>query len=193
MEVIFFRTAVEFRRWLEKHHATATELWVGFYRKDAGRAGVTYAEALDQALCFGWIDGVRRKVDDESYTNRFTPRKPRSAWSLVNVRRVEALRKLGQMAAPGLAAFRSRDAKRTGIHSFENRPASLPAALAKVFRADPEAWAFFQAQPPGYRRTATWWVISAAKEETRLKRLATLIDDSKHGRRLAMLSPSKKA
>lgn len=189
---MYFRGGAAFRRWLQKHHGTTTEVWVGFYRKDSGRTGISYAEALDQALCFGWIDGIRKKVDDESYTNRFTPRKPKSTWSLVNIRRVGELTALGLMAPPGIAAFETRDAKRSGIYSFENRPSSLAPALEKTFKARREAWAFFQAQPPGYRRTATWYVMSAVKDDTRRSRLARLIEDSSQGRRLGMLAPTSK-
>lgn len=192
MKITFFRNASEFRRWLTKHHATATELWVGFYRKSSKKAGITYSEAVDQALCFGWIDGVRRKVDVDSYVNRFTPRQSRSIWSLVNIRRVGELTRLGLMAAPGIAAFEARDAKRSGTYSFENRPASLEPALEEIFKASEQAWAFFQSQPPGYKRICTWWVMSAVKDETRRRRLATLIGDSAHSRRLGMLTPSSK-
>ncbi len=193
MDVKHFRSAAAFRRWLQRHHHTATEVWVGFYRRESGKTGMSYQEAVDQALCFGWIDGIRKKVDDISYTNRFTPRKPKSTWSLVNIRRVAELTKLGQMAPPGVDAFKSRDARRSGTYSFENRPATFEPSLEKIFRADREAWTFFQSQPPGYRRTATWWVTSAVKEETRRTRLAWLIDDSAHGRRLGMLTVSRKS
>lgn len=183
MDIRYFRSAAEFRRWLQKHGATATEVWVGFYRKDSDKSGISYADALDQALCFGWIDGIRKKVDADSYTNRFTPRKAKSTWSRVNIKRVEELKQLGLIATSGLAAFDRRDEKRSGIYSFEQRPESFGAAYERRFKADKTAWDFFQAQPPGYRRLSTWWVISAVKEETRLRRLEALIRDSAAGKR----------
>jgi uncharacterized protein YdeI (YjbR/CyaY-like superfamily) len=170
----FFRSAGEFRAWLARHHGSAAELWVGFHKKTSGRGGITYGEALDEALCVGWIDGVRKSLDATRYTIRFTPRKPRSGWSAVNIRHVNRLMAEGRMRPSGLDAFERRDPKRAG-YSFEERPRRLPPALAKRFRADTHAWAFFQAQPPSYRRTALFWVLSAKKEETRERRLTTLI------------------
>jgi uncharacterized protein YdeI (YjbR/CyaY-like superfamily) len=193
MDVIHFTSGAAFRKWLQKHHATAKEVWVGFYRKESGKSGITYSEALDQALCFGWIDGVRKKVDEESYTNRFSPRTSRSVWSLINIRRVGELTKLGLMAAPGIATFEARDVKRSGVYSFENRPQSLPPELERVFKANKAAWTFFQSLPPGHRRTVTWYVVSAVKDETRRARLAKLIEASAQGKRLGLLtSPAKK-
>lgn len=186
---VFFETAADFRRWLEKHHATKTELLVGFLKKKPGRTSLTYFEALDEALCFGWIDGVRRSLDADRYCQRFSPRKAKSTWSLVNVRHVERLEKEGRMAAPGRKAFEARDETRTGLYSFEQRRQfAFDREATRAFRAKPKAWAFFRAQPPGYRRTATFWVMSAKKEETRRRRLAQLIDDSAKGRRIGMLS-----
>jgi uncharacterized protein YdeI (YjbR/CyaY-like superfamily) len=193
MQVKHFRSADEFRRWLQRHHATETELWVGFYRKGCGQTGMSYPDAVDQALCFGWIDGVRKKVDEISYTNRFSPRQPKSNWSTVNIRRVGELTRLGLMADAGLAAFKARDEKRSGVYSFENRPQSLPRDLEKVFKANTDAWAFWTAQPPGYRRTLTWYVVSAVKDETRQSRLAKVIESSARGQRLGLLSPSASA
>ena len=192
MDVVFFRNAAAFRGWLQKHHDRATEVWVGFYRKGCGRTGISYPEAVDQALCFGWIDGVRKKVDDISYTNRFSPRMRKSVWSTINIRRVGELTKLGLMAAPGLAAFNARDPKRSGLYSFENRPTSFAPELEKIFKAQKAAWAFWEALPPGYRRTVTWWVMSAVKEDTRRARLARVIEEAAGGRRVGLLSPSKK-
>ena len=187
-ETKFFRDAASFRSWLEKHHSSADELWVGFYKRDASRSGITYREAVDEALCFGWIDGVRNGIDSESYRNRFTPRKPKSNWSDVNVRRVKELIAEGRMHPAGLAAFESRDAARSGVYSFENRDAAtLTRAQTARFRRNAAAWAFFESQPPGYRKTAIWWGVSAKREETREKRLTTLIDDSENGLRIAML------
>lgn len=194
MNVTFFPSQPEFRQWLEKNHDRVKELWVGFYKKDSGRPSITYPEALDEALCFGWIDGVRKKYEDDSYTIRFTPRKPKSNWSRVNIRRIEQLIGLGRVALPGLKAFEVREEQRSGVYSFEQDKAELDPALEKEFRAYPKAWDFFQNQPPGYRRTATWWVVSAKKEETRARRLRQLIEDSDAGRRLGLLaktSPGK--
>ncbi len=193
MDVVFFEAPTDLRAWLERHHAEATELWVGFYKKGSGRPSVTYHEALDEALCFGWIDGVRKNLDADSYTNRFTPRKPNSYWSRVNVRRAEELVRLGRMHPAGRAAFDARDTARTEQYSFERESSELDDAYEATFRANPPAWAFCEAQPPSYRRPAIWWVMSAKKEETRLRRLATLIEDSANGRRLAMLARPSKA
>lgn len=183
----YFRTAAAFRAWLERHGESARELWVGFWKKGSGRPSVTYPEALDEALCFGWIDGVRRSVDAERYTIRFTPRTSASYWSVVNIRRAEVLKARGRMSTAGLAAFDQR-ARKPARYSFENRPERLDTALARTFRAAKDAWAFFQAQPPGYRRTAIWYVMSAVKPATRVKRLQGLIGDSAKGRRLGIVS-----
>jgi uncharacterized protein YdeI (YjbR/CyaY-like superfamily) len=192
MDAIYFRNAAEFRRWLQKHHDTATELWIGFYKKGSGKTGISYPEAVDQALCFGWIDGVRKKLDDVSYTNRFSPRTAKSVWSLINIRRVGELTKQGLMAPPGIAVFKARDPKRSGKYSFENRPTSLAPELERIFKAQKRAWAFWETLPPGYRRTVTWFVMSAVKDETRRSRLATVIEHAAAGRRLGFAAPSKK-
>ena len=184
MKVKFFRSSAEFRRWLVKHHAIAAELWVGFYRKNSEKGGITYAGALDEALCFGWIDGLKKKVGEDSYTHRFTPRRARSIWSTINTKRAEALRELGRMMPAGLKTFTERDVKRSGVYSFENRPRQLDEVCEQKFKANQTAWEFFQTQPPGYRRTASWWVLSAKKEETRLRRLRQLIHDSTRGSRI---------
>jgi uncharacterized protein YdeI (YjbR/CyaY-like superfamily) len=183
----FFRSPAEFRRWLERHHAEAPELWVGFHKKGSGRPSITWPESVDEALCFGWIDGVRYRIDDTSYRIRFTPRKPRSVWSLVNVKRVAELKKLGRMAAAGLAAFAKADPKRSRIYSYERQNATLDAASEKRFRANKNAWAFFKAQAPSYQRLTTYWVVSAKREETRRRRLVALIAGSAAGRRLGLL------
>lgn len=189
MEPRFFTTPAEFRVWLEANHETSRELWVGFYKKGSGQSSITWPEAVDEALCFGWIDSVRRSVDADSYANRFTPRQPRSTWSAVNIQRVEELTRLGRMRPAGLTAFAARSAARSGIYSFEQQEAiALGEDYERRFRANQAAWDFFQAQAAGYRRTASWWVISAKREETRLRRLDTLIDDSAHGRAIALLA-----
>jgi uncharacterized protein YdeI (YjbR/CyaY-like superfamily) len=189
----FFRTPAEFRAWLEKNHDTATELSVGFYKKASGRKGITYEEALDEALAFGWIDGLTKRVDDERWTIRFSPRRPKSIWSLKNIRRVGELSEQGRMAPPGIAAFERRDPSDAGTYSFEQADPEFGEDLERRFRRDRKAWRFWEAQPSGYRKAATWWVVSAKREETRLRRLATLIEDSGNGRRLAMLtSPTRR-
>lgn len=181
MEPTFFPTPADFRRWLAKHHATATELLVGFYKVGSGKASITWPESVDQALCFGWIDGLRKRIDDESYTIRFTPRKPTSTWSAVNIKRVEELIQLGLMTPAGLKAFEARKANRSGIYSYEQRTAELPPEYEKGLKANRAACTFFQAQPASYRKAAMWWIVSAKQEATRLKRLAQLIDLSAQG------------
>ncbi|WP_199442327.1 YdeI/OmpD-associated family protein [Umezawaea beigongshangensis] len=185
MEPTFFATPDEFRAWLEQHHATESELHVGFYKKGSGRPSTTWAESVDQALCFGWIDGVTRRLDDESYTIRFTPRRPRSHWSNVNIARMGELIERGLARPAGIAAFEARTAERSGQASFEQETVEFAAEHRAEFEAHADAWAWFCAQPPGYRKTATWWVISAKREETRRTRLATLIRDSADGLKIA--------
>ncbi len=181
---LYFPSAAKLRGWLAKNHAKVNELWIGFYKRGTGHPSVTYHEALDEALCVGWIDGVRKSVDADRYVIRFTPRKPRSYWSAVNTRRALALKARGLMKPAGLEAFEARDVEKTRKYSFERAAASLPPALERAFKANRKAWGFFQAQPPSYRRTLTWFVVSAAKDETRLKRLAKLMEASAAGRRL---------
>jgi uncharacterized protein YdeI (YjbR/CyaY-like superfamily) len=189
MDIVFFETPAAFRAWLEAHHATTPELWVGYYKKGSGQLSVTWPESVDEALCFGWIDGLRKTIDDASYRIRFTPRTPRSNWSAVNVKRAEELAALGRMHPAGLSAFAQRAEARTGIYAYEQRgTATLDVAFEQQFQANKVAWAFFQAQPAGYRRTTIWWVMSAKKDETKRKRLATLIDDSAHGRTIKELT-----
>jgi uncharacterized protein YdeI (YjbR/CyaY-like superfamily) len=186
---LFFATPAEFGAWLEEHHATAGELWVGFYKKGSGKRSITWQESVEQALRFGWIDGVRRSLGDDSYTNRFTPRKPTSNWSLINVAKVEELKRRGLMAPAGLRAYEARMPERTGVYSSEReQPARLPPEQERRFRANPAAWDWFSARPPGYRRTATHWVVSAKREETRLRRLQQLIDCSAEGRNVPPLA-----
>lgn len=190
----FFASPSAWRAWLEEHHADTEELWVGLYKRDSGRPSITWPEAVDGALCFGWIDGLRKSIDDISYKIRFTPRKPRSVWSAVNVKRASELSNTGLMHPAGLAAFQKCDEKRSAIYSYEQRKrAKLPAGYESKFRINPDAWAFFHAQPPGYQRICSWWVISAKKEETRLKRLAALIEHSAHQRKIPALSRPTRA
>jgi len=191
MEIRFFRTAADFRKWLEANHATAAELWVGYYKRASGRLSMTWAESVDEALCFGWIDGLRKSIDEQSYKIRFTPRKPDSAWSAVNIRRVEKLEKEGRMRPAGLKAFEARKENRPSIYSYEQRSPELPDPYAKRLQGNPAAWEFYQAQPPSYRKTVNWWVLSAKKEETRLGRLARLIEYSAEKRRIPPLAPPR--
>jgi uncharacterized protein YdeI (YjbR/CyaY-like superfamily) len=184
MKPRFFQSAAELRRWLHAHHDRDGELWVGFYKKASGKGGLTYAEALDQALCYGWIDGLKKRVDEAAYTHRFSPRTAKSIWSFVNTKRAEELKRLGLMQPPGLAAFEKRDPMRSGAYSFESQEPSLLPAYLRTFKADPRAWTFFTAQPPGYRRIATHWVMSAKQDATRERRLAQLIQASSTGVRV---------
>ena len=193
MQITFFKSPGEFRKWLEKHHATARELWVGYYKKGSGKPSMTWPESVDEALCFGWIDGIRKSVDEDSYTIRFTPRKPGSTWSSVNIKRVQELSEKGLMQPAGLEAFAARKEYRSGIYSYEQRGDQLPEPYAAGLRKNKAAWDFFQAQPPSYRKAAYWWVVGAKKEETRLKRLEQLIEASAGGRRIGQFLAAKKA
>jgi uncharacterized protein YdeI (YjbR/CyaY-like superfamily) len=184
MTARYFKTAAEFRRWLSAHHAADKALLVGFYKKASGLPGISYKEAVDEALCFGWIDGVKKRVDEACYTHRFSPRKASSTWSLVNTRRIKELIALKRVAAPGLDAFRRRDPTKTRLYSFENRPSVLGPALERAFRKQAKAWTFFRAQPPGYQRLVIFFVMSAKQQETRERRLAVLMKSSAEGKRL---------
>ena len=189
MQPRFFATPAEFRAWLEEHHADATELLVGFYKKGSGRPSITWPESVDEALCFGWIDGVRRKIDDERYTIRFSPRQKRSTWSAYNIKRAKELIAEGRMTPAGLAAFEARTDERSAIYSYEQRRnAQLEPDEQARLEADPAAWEWFQAQPPSYRRPAIHWVTSAKRPETRERRLAALIADSAAGRAIKPLT-----
>lgn len=188
---VHFATAAAFRAWLAKNHASAEELWIGFYKKSTKKQGATYAEALDEALSYGWIDGVRYSVNEMSYKIRFTPRKPKSVWSLVNVRHVERLKKAGRMSQPGLKVYKAREQHRTGIYAFEQKRAGLSEKYKRIFRANRAAWRFFSSQAPWYQRTAGFWVSSAKMEETRQRRLAELMADSEKGKRIDRLNYPK--
>ncbi len=193
MKPKFFATPQAFRNWLEKNHATKTELFVGFHKKDSGKKSITYKQALDEALCFGWIDGVRKRLNDTSFVQRFTPRRAKSIWSLINVRHVERLRKEGRMQPAGLAAFEQRQAKRTGVYSFENRPRELSVEFMKQFQSNKKAWDFFQSEPPYIKRVCIFWVMSAKKEETKIRRLEQLIESSAKGQRRGVLETKPKS
>ncbi len=185
--VIFFELPEELREWLTAHGDTEIELWVGLHRKATGRPSVSWAQVVDQALCFGWIDGIRKSIDADDFTNRLTPRKKGSTWSAVNIKRFAELRSEGLVRPAGLRAFQARDPAKSEIYSYEQRDSKLDAESEARLRANEAAWQFFQAQPPSYRRPAIWWVISAKKEETRKRRLETLIEDSAAGRRIGPL------
>jgi uncharacterized protein YdeI (YjbR/CyaY-like superfamily) len=185
----FFPTLTDWRLWLEQNHAVEQEFWVGFYKRDSRKPSITWPEAVDGALCFGWIDGVRYSIDAVSYKIRFTPRKPRSIWSAINIKRVSELSSQGLMHAAGLAAFEKRQEKRSAIYAYEQKKtAKLPAEFDKKFRTNKAAWTFFTSQAPWYQRNCAYWVISAKKEETRVKRLDTLIQDSAARRTIAPLT-----
>jgi len=189
----FFPTPSDFRAWLEAHHDKFQELFVGFHKKDSGKPSITWPESVEVALCFGWIDGVRKSLNETSYTIRFTPRKPTSTWSAINIKSVQRLKKMGLMHPAGLKAFAARTAKKSAIYSYEQRKsARFNAQQEKRFRANKTAWKFFRSQAPWYQRLTTYWVISAKREETKLKRLSVLIDCSQHQRTLPQLIPAKK-
>jgi uncharacterized protein YdeI (YjbR/CyaY-like superfamily) len=194
VEPTFFATPALFRKWLARNHDKASELLVGFYKKDSGQRSITWPQSVDEALCFGWIDGVRRRIDEVSYSIRFTPRKKTSNWSAINMARVKELTACGLMQPAGLRAFEQRREEKSGIYAYENAPRTLAADDEKKFKANRKAFTYFNGQPPSYRRVAIYWVTSAKKQETRERRLNILIDDSAAGRRLAAytLQPNKK-
>lgn len=184
---IYFPSAAAFGEWLRVHHETASEVLVGYWKTGTGRPSMTWSASVDEALCYGWIDGVRRSVDAERYTIRFTPRKRGSNWSAVNVKKVQALTAAGRMAPAGVAAWEARDEAKTAIYAYERATAALSPAEVRAFKARRAAWQWFEAQPAGYRRLVTHWVTSAKRSETRARRLATLIADAAEGRRIAQL------
>ncbi len=189
----FFPTPSDFRAWLEANHDKFHELVVGFHKKSSGKPSITWPESVDAALCFGWIDGIRKSLNETSYTIRFTPRRSTSTWSAVNIKRVGQLKKTGLMHPAGLKAFAARSAKKSGIYSYEQRKsAQFTREHEKQFRANKSAWEFFRSQAPWYQRVTTYWVISAKKEETKFKRLSVLIDHSQNRRTLPQLRLLKK-
>ena len=185
MPVVFFPTPADLRKWFKKNHGTAEELWVGFYKVSSGKPSITWPESVDEALCVGWIDGIRKTIDDESYRIRFTPRKKVSTWSAVNIRRVKALTEEKRMQAAGLKAFEVRRQNRSGTYSYEQRSTEFDEPYLSLMKKNKAASMFFEAQPPSYRKTLIWYVVSAKQEETRLRRLKTLIEHSARGRRLS--------
>jgi uncharacterized protein YdeI (YjbR/CyaY-like superfamily) len=182
--VTYFKTPAEFRKWLKAHHRTAEDLWVGFYKKGSGHPSITWPESVDEALCVGWIDGIRKTIDGDRYTIRFTPRRPGSVWSAVNIRRMKALSGEKRVLPMGEQAFAARLENKSGIYAYEQRRDRLEEPYAGMLRKNKAAAAFFDAQPPGYRKVIGWWIVSAKKEETRLARLKTLVEACEKGKRL---------
>jgi uncharacterized protein YdeI (YjbR/CyaY-like superfamily) len=180
----FFQTSGDFRTWLEKNHATATELWVGFYKTNSGKSSITWPESVDQALCFGWIDGIRKRIDEISYQIRFTPRRRGSVWSAINIKRADKLVRQKQMLPSGFKAFASRIENKSGVYSYEQRSTELTEPYAQLLKKNKTASNFFEKQPPSYRKMISWWIVSSKKEETRMARLAKLIGESAKGKRL---------
>jgi len=177
----FFPTPADFRKWLTENHHKVTEQWIGFYKKNSGIPSITWPESVDEALCYGWIDGLRKSIDEESYMIRFTPRKPSSHWSAVNLKKVAELKKLGLMEKPGLEVFNKRKAEKSAQASYERGVVEMDPSYEKQFRQNTKAWAYWEGKAPSYRKQCTWWVMSAKKEETRSKRLAILIESSEKG------------
>ena len=191
MQPAFFATPADFRNWLAANYESAPELLVGFWKKATGKRSIDWPEARDQALCFGWIDGVRRSLGNDSYTIRFTPRRKGSIWSRVNVARYEALGAAGAMTPAGVRAYEENKG-RYGVYAYENAQKELSPAETKQFRANKAAWADWEKRPPGYRKVVLHWITSAKKPETRARRLATLIEDSAAGRKIAGYDIGKK-
>jgi uncharacterized protein YdeI (YjbR/CyaY-like superfamily) len=184
MTIKFFKSPKDFRGWLEKNHSSKQELWVGYHKKNSDELSITWPESVDEALCFGWIDGIRKSVDDFRYTIRFTPRRRGSIWSAVNIKRAKELSAKGLMNPAGIAAFKARKENRSGIYSYEQRSASLDGQYEKRLKQNKVACDFFYAQPPSYRKAIGWWIVSAKQEATRLKRLEKLIRECERGKRL---------
>lgn len=184
MAATFFATPQEFRKWLEKHHTSEKELLVGFYKVGTKKPSMTWSESVDQALCFGWIDGVRKSIDEHSYSIRFTPRKPTSIWSAINIKKVEELTKAGLMTLEGQKAFDLRKEEKSAIYSHEKEPATLDPDYEKQFKANKKAWEFFNNQAPSYRKVMLHWIMSAKQEKTRLSRLEKTIRESELGKRI---------
>lgn len=190
--VLFFATPDEWRSWLAENHEQAQEVWVGYYKVNSGRPSLTWSQSVDEALCFGWIDGVRYSIDEISYKIRFTPRRPGSNWSAVNIKKVEEMIARGRMTPAGLKAYKARKPDKSGVYSYEQARPQLDPAYEEELRGNAAAWEFFQSQPAWYRRTAGHWVMEAKREETRRKRLATLIEDSAQGKTIGPLTRNKK-
>ena len=192
MEVKFFATPEAFRQWLEQHHKVLKEQWVGYYKVKSGIPSMTWSESVDEALCYGWIDGLRKSIDEKSYKIRFTPRKPKSNWSAVNIRKVAELKKLGKMTPAGLEAYKKLEEQKSKVYSFEQKNIRLDKAFEQQFKANEKAWQFFQTLPPSVKKPSVWWVMSAKREDTRIRRLNTLIQCSEEGLRIPLLRRTKK-
>jgi uncharacterized protein YdeI (YjbR/CyaY-like superfamily) len=193
VKAIFCQTSAAFRRWLDQHHTKANAVWVGYYKKGSGKPSITWSESVDEALCYGWIDGVRQSIDDARYTIRFTPRKPGSIWSSVNIKRAQALIEQARMQPNGLKAYRAKKENKSGIYSYEQRSADLEEPYRGLLKKNQAAWRFFQLQPASYRKAVSWWIISAKKPETRRKRLERLIANSLQGQRLREFTSRKQS
>ena len=188
MQPTFFSNSKDFRKWFEKNHEKSKELLVGFYKVTSGKKSITWPESVDEAICFGWIDGVRKSIDSESYCIRFTPRKPGSIWSAINIKKVEALTQKGLMYPTGIEAYSKRKEHKSKIYSYEKEPEILSNAFLKKFKANKKAWKYFQSMAPSYQRTAIHWVMTAKQEVTKMKRLKELINDSAMGRKIKSLN-----
>lgn len=184
VDPLFFTAPNDLRKWLRQNHTKADELWVGYYRKGSGKPSITWPESVDEALCVGWIDGIRKRIDHESYKVRFTARRRGSIWSSINIRRAEALTNDGRMRPQGLKAFAARRENKSGIYSYEQRRAELEEPYQSLLRKNKAAWEFFAAQPSSYRKMIAWWILSAKREEARQRRLQKLIEASADGKRL---------
>lgn len=191
LAITYFRSPVDLRAWFDQHHQNARELWVGYHKKSSREPSITWPESVDEALCFGWIDGIRKSVDETRYTIRFTPRRPGSTWSAMNIARVLALKEAGRMRIAGLQAFEVRQENKSGIYSYEQRRDQLNEPYASLLQDNQAAWDFYQAQPASYRKAVNWWVVSAKMEETRGKRLAQLVEDSANSRTIAQFTRRK--
>lgn len=184
----YFKSGIEFRKWLMQNHDKASELLVGFYKVKSKKQSISWSESVDEALCFGWIDGVRKSIDEESYSIRFTPRKATSIWSSVNIKKVEELSQKCLMHPSGMKAFQNRKENKSGIYSYEKQPSILPKELENIFKSNKKAWKIFSSMPPSYVRTAIHWIVSAKREETKLKRLEELITDSENEKKIKRLN-----
>ncbi len=184
MDPVYFKSAADFRKWLEKNHSTEQEIFVAYYKKGSKKSGITYTQAVEQALCFGWIDGVARSLDQDSYCNRYTPRRKNSNWSAINIKKAELLIEQGLMHASGLVAFEKRKEVLSGAYSYENKPANLSVELESMLRSNQKAWEFFSSQSPSHQKTVFYWIMSAKQEKTRISRLQKLIRSCEEGKRL---------
>jgi uncharacterized protein YdeI (YjbR/CyaY-like superfamily) len=189
MTPVFFAKQSDLRKWFEKNHDKKEELWIGYYKTKSGKQSISWPQSVDEALSFGWIDGIRKSIDESSYVIRFTRRKPDSIWSAINIKKVEELTRLGLMHPAGIEAFDKRDEKKSRVYSFEQKTIELEDIYEKQFKRNKKAWKFFQSQPPSYQKPAMWWVMSAKQESTKQKRLGILIKDSQEGQKISPLRP----